>query len=182
MRKQLFVGGLSAGALVSSLMLDTGDMSAPTRRRDIDHVGMYDIVMEIDGVTVGKFDSVSGLSTEVRAVEGTPPDAPAGAVVLKRAGASTAGNVTLGGGDVASKDMKDWWDLARTGAIDSTTGEPTYKRDVDIVVYDNQGNKLRCWGLSGCWPSKWKFADLDGKGGDVTAEEIEFVVEEMHVK
>jgi len=182
MRKQLLIGGLSAGAVVGSLLVDTGDMSAPTRRKDIDHVGMYNLIVEIDGVSVGRFESVSGLSMEIKPAEEISASTSGEPMVTKRPGATTAGNVTLAGGWLATKELWDWWEKARASTKDPASPDLDPKRNFAVVVYDYQGNELRRWDLMGCWPTKWKFPQLDGKGGDIAVEEVEFVVEELITK
>lgn len=54
---------------VGALLLAGACLSAPTRRKDIDHVGVYSFKVEIEGVTVGTFSSVSGLEAETEVIE-----------------------------------------------------------------------------------------------------------------
>jgi len=143
----------------------------PTRRKDIDHVGLYNFVVEISGISVARFKNVSGLSTEVKVIEFQDGD---DLILRKRPGRSSCGNITLKKGYLATKELWDWWENVKNGQYD--------RRSISIVLYDNMQNETRRWNLMGCWPCKWKFADLDGKGDDVAAEEIEFVVEELFVK
>jgi phage tail-like protein len=172
MRKQLVVGGLSAATVAGSMMAGpTSDLFAPTRRKDIDHVGLYNFVVEISGVSVARFNAVAGLTTEVKVIEFQDGD---DLILRKRPGRSSCGNITLKKGYLATSELWDWWENVKNGQYD--------RRSISIVLYDNMNNETRRWNLMGCWPSKWKFADLDGKGDDVLAEEIEFVVEELFVK
>jgi len=50
-------------------------------------------------------------------------------------------------------------------------------RLVELVGYDVHGRESARFSLSGAWPCKWKRWTLDGKGGDVTIEEVELAVD-----
>lgn len=172
MRKQLIVGGLSAATVAGTMVVGpTGDLFAPTRRKDINQVGMYSFAVKISGVSVARFKSVSGLSTEVKIIEFQDGD---DLILRKRPGRSSCGNITLKKGYLASKELWNWWEQVKAGQY--------ARRSMTIELIDNMNNTVREWQLQGCWPAKWKFSDLDSTGTDVAAEEIEFAVEELFVK
>ena len=142
----------------------------PTRRAELDHVGAYNFMVEIGGVSAGYFKGVDGINAEIEVIEFQDGD---DTTLRKRPGRSKFGDVTLKKGYIVTPDLQDWWKQVRNGEYP--------RRDISIVLYDNMTNEIRRWNLFGCWPKQWKINSLDGKGNDVVTEEITFVVENMEI-
>ena len=142
----------------------------PTRRQELDHVGAYNFMVEISGVSAGYFKGIDGLNAEMEVVEFQDGD---DLTLRKRPGRSKFGDVTLKKGYIVTADLQEWWKMCRNGQYD--------RRDISIILNDNAGNEVRRWNLYGCWPKQWKVNAFDGKGNDVVTEEITFVVEDMEI-
>jgi len=142
----------------------------PTRRAALDHVGAYNFMVEISGVSAGYFKGVDGINSEIEVIEFQDGD---DLFLRKRPGRAKFGDVTLKKGYIVTADLQDWWRACRDGQYD--------RRDISIVLNDNAGNEIRRWNLYGCWPKQWKINSLDGKGNDPVTEEITFVVEDLQI-
>ena len=143
-------------------------MPAKEKRRQFDPIGAYNYAVEVDGIVSARFQSVSGLSTEIKVIEYNDGDDDLG---RKMPGQTNYGNITLKRGYIANKDMWTWWKAVRDGTAS--------RKEVSIILYDNTANELMRWNLHGCWPCKWKLSDMSGKADDLTTEELEFVVEDV---
>jgi len=142
----------------------------PTRRAELDHVGAYNFMVEISGVSAGYFKGIDGLNSEMEVIEFQDGD---DLTLRKRPGRSKFGDVTLKKGYIVTADLQEWWKMCRAGQYD--------RRDISVILNDNAGNEVRRWNLYGCWPKQWKVNAFDGKGNDVVTEEITFVVEDMEI-
>ena len=88
----------------------------PTRRVELDPVGVYNFSIEISGVNAGYFQSVSGLGAEIEVVEFQDGD---DLRLRKRPGRERFDDVTLKKGYIVTSDLQDWWSAARgDGAYD----------------------------------------------------------------
>ena len=141
-----------------------------THRADVDHLGSYNFMVEISGVSAGYFKGVDGLNAEIEVIEFQDGD---DLFLRKRPGRSKFGDITLKKGYVVTNDLQDWWDACRRGIYD--------RRDISIILNDNAAQEVRRWNLFGCWPKQWKVNGFDGKANDVVTEEITFVVEDMQI-
>ena len=153
---------------VGALLLAGACLSAPTRRKDIDHVGQFNFKVEIEGVTAGQFKNVDGLEAETEVVEYQDGDDP---IVRRRPGRSKYSNLTLTRGRANSLLFDEWRQNIMAGVLTKKSGA--------ITLIDDAGRELMRYNFFEAWPSKWRFTDLDGKGGDLTVEEIELAVEQI---
>ena len=142
----------------------------PTRRVELDHVGAYNFMVEISGVSAGYFKGVDGLKAELEVIEFQDGD---DLFLRKRPGRAKFGDVTLKKGYIVTQDLQDWWRAARDGQH--------IRKTISIALFDNAGTQVRAWDLYECWPKSWKVNAFDGKGNDVVTEEITFVVEDMRI-
>ncbi len=156
---------------IGALVVGGALLAAPDRRAELDHVGTYNFMVEISGVSAGYFKGVDGLSAEMEVVEFQDGD---DLFLRKRPGRAKFGDVTLKKGYLGSPDLQEWWGAIRDGQYD--------RRDISIHLEDRRGRAVRTWNLFGCWPKQWKVNGFDGKGNDVVTEEITFVVEEMLIE
>lgn len=135
-------------------------------RRDFDHVGNFNFLMEIDGVTSGAFKSVDGLSAEVAVIEIQDGN---DLVRRKRPGQRKFGNITLKRGYVEDNKLYEWFMRTLEGKVE--------RKSVSIILNNSFGDEVVRYNLFECWPCKWKGFSLDGKADDVAIEELELVVE-----
>lgn len=127
----------------------------------------FKFVVEIDGFASAGFQKCSELSAEIAKVEynegGTLiPD--------KSPGRVTYTDVTLERGVTVEQDFYDWFvDVADTSANTGSI-DPAYKRTVDIIQQDRDGNALRRWRLFNAWPQKFTAGEWDNDADENTIE------------
>jgi len=138
------------------------------RDSNLDKEANYFFLVELDGVSAGAFKGVDGLSIEQEVIEyqdGTDP------LVRKRPGRVKYGDITLGKGYVAGSVLNDWIEAARFG------GEVFVRKNMSIILLDEQSNEVKRWNCFDTFPRSWKLTPLDGKSGDILMEELVIVIE-----
>jgi phage tail-like protein len=93
--------------------------------------------------------------------------------VRKLPGLVKYGNVTLKWGITDSMDLYNWRKLVEEGKMNDA------RRNLAIILQDEEGNDKARWEFNDAWPSKYDAPDLDGKGSDVAIETLEIVHEGM---
>lgn len=129
--------------------------------------------VEIDGLDIAWFQSVSGLEQEVGIVEqhegGNPNVADQSPGKIKNT------PITLVAGVTVNSDLWDWWQLV----VDATTGlglpDEQYKRTVVISQLDRDGTVLKRWTLAKAWPHKYTGGEWDAKSEENVVESIVLV-------
>ena len=139
----------------------------PTRRYGLDPVGNYNFY--VDGISLGIFSAVEGLSVEVEMIEYRVSDQPN--IPRYRPGTTKYGRITLKRGFLPNFDFILWMEDITSGLYE--------RKDAGIQLQDNAGNINMIWNLYRCLPSKWSLGGFDGKGNEVIAESIELAVEEI---
>jgi phage tail-like protein len=84
----------------------------PRRRAELDHVGAYNFLIEINGVTTGAFKGVEGLESETEVIEFQNGE---DLILRKRPGRTKYSNITLKRGVIADSELQDWWKAVRNG-------------------------------------------------------------------
>lgn len=134
----------------------------------------FSFEIDIDGVaTKVRFQEVTGLDAESRAIEFRHGDNPAFSTI-KMPGIRKFSNVTLKRG-VFAKDQRffDWY---------QSVGRDTAKRStVTIKLLDESGAPTMTWTLVNAWPTKISSANLNAAGNDVAVETIELAHEGLTV-
>lgn len=141
-------------------------MSFTDMRRGFDHVGNYNFIVEIDGISAGAFKGVDGLSAEVAVIDFQDGH---DMVLRKRPGRAKYGDITLKRGYVEDQSLYKWFMAVAEGKVQ--------RKSVSIILLNNNGDEVVRYNLFEAWPSKWKGFSLDGKADDVSVEEITFCVE-----
>ncbi len=137
-------------------------------RRPHDHVGNFNFKVEIEGVTVGAFKAVSGLDSETEVVEYQDGD---DIILRKRPGRTKYSNITLKRGYVTNQELWKWRKGVVEGKVDRKSGS--------VILCDDKGEEVLRYNFFEAWPCKWKGFELDGKGSDTMAEEVELAVERL---
>lgn len=137
-------------------------------RRTRDHIGQYNFVVEIEGVTVGRFKAVEGLDSETEVIEYQDGD---DLTLRKRPGRTKYSNVTLKRGymDEGQDELWIWRKKVIEGKVERKSGS--------VILQNDHGKNIVRYNFFEAWPCKWKGWDLDGKGTDVVTEEVELAVE-----
>jgi phage tail-like protein len=143
-----------------------------------DPIKAYRFRIEVDGFVRAGFSSCSGLSRDTAIIgyrEGGMNETE-----QKSGGQSSFPDVTLSRGQIAGTpgefDMLDWdatqFDLSILGA----PGE--YRRDMDVVQYDNFGSETRRWRLINCIIKTMKpMSDLNAQGNENSMESLTLAYE-----
>lgn len=140
----------------------------PSRRKELDHLGAYNFEIEINGVNVGAFKSIKGLSCTIEVAEFQNGS---DLRKRKRPGQPKYGDITLEKGYIANKELEDWWNNTINGKYD--------RRDISIILRDNMQNEVVRWNCYECFPISWELSAFDGKGNDLVTETLKFATEEV---
>jgi phage tail-like protein len=128
--------------------------------------------VEIDGVTQAGFSEVS-IPDSTSEVIGHREGTDAASTLRKQAGLITNGNLVLKWGITASMELYNWRKVVEQGKLS------TARKNVSVVLMDEENNEAARWNFTNAWPSKYKGPDLNGKGNEVALETLEIVFETM---
>lgn len=143
-----------------------------------DPIKAYRFRVEVDGFVRAGFNQMSGLSRDTAIVEYR--EGGMNETAQKSAGLSSFPNVTLSRGQIAGTpgefDMLEWdaeqFDLGVLGH----PGE--YRRDLDVIQYDNTGAETRRWRLINVLIANMKpMSDLQGLGNENSMESMTLAYE-----
>jgi conserved hypothetical phage tail region protein len=146
-------------------------MSAKSTNQRRDPYGNYRFRVEISGITQAGFSEVNipeSASEVVEHREGTDPTS-----VRKQAGLTSYGNLVLKWGLTASMELYNWRKSIEQGKLS------TSRRNISVVLLDEEGNDAARWEFTNAWPSKYKAPDLNAKGNDIAIETLEIVFESI---
>ena len=128
--------------------------------------------VEIDGIAQANFCEViipDSTSEVIEYREGTE----AVSNTRKQAGSVTYGNLVLRWGLTASMELYNWRKMVEQGKINYL------RRNLSVILLDEEGNDSARWDFTNAWPSKYKAPDLNAKGNDVAIETLEIAFESM---
>jgi phage tail-like protein len=120
--------------------------------------------IEVNGVTIGHFQDVSGLTWETEVVE--QPEGGLNDRLHKLMGQTKFTNLVLKNGLTNSKELWNW----RMGVLNSRSN---VRRDGYVVLTDEGGNELARWNFTQGWPSKWEGPALSAGSSAITVETVE---------
>lgn len=133
---------------------------------------MFKFQIEVDGVIIGGFNDVSGLTSD-----GQVGDYREGSRVQevgrKLPGLRKYGNITLKRGWTQSKKFLNWCNAAVHGEIKRMNGV--------IVLLDELHQPKMRWMFHGGWPSKIEAPALNGSANEVVIETLEITHEGVQI-
>lgn len=138
----------------------TGERTDPFRT--------FNFRVEIDGVSVGSFSEVSGLSSDGDSVdyrEGT--DIPL--TVRKLVGLRKYSNITLKRGYTQNTELWDWYKNIVNGLAD--------RRNGTVILMDEERNDVMRWNFENAWPNKIEGPSMKATGNEVAIESVELIHE-----
>ena len=141
----------------------------PMTRTWLDHAGDFGFVVSIEGMEVGAFTKVEGLTVQVEPIEYQHSD---DITPRKRMGRIKVENVRLVKGYVATDVLYKWCE-------DAMKGDVSRKSMSIVLLGDDRASEVARYNLFEVWPTKWSGFKLDGKGQGALVEEIELVVEQI---
>ena len=120
----------------------------------------------IDGVEIGLFTAVSGLSLEYDVVEFNTVSNDGKKLLIKRPGRPKYAEVVLKRGYSPDKKLYDWFNDVVKAA------KPLERKTGSIVLYDRNHKEQARFNLNACWPSKLNVSDLSAGGDEVMIEDV----------
>lgn len=122
----------------------------------------------VDGVDVGSFSEVSGLSSDGEATdyrEGTDVSL----TVRKLPGLRNYNNVTLKRGITQSDALWSWYENIVNGVDD--------RRNCVIILMNEERNDVIRWSLENAFINRYEVSTLNASGNEVAMETVELVHE-----
>jgi phage tail-like protein len=139
----------------------------------IDPFRGFNFRVEIDGVTVGSFSEVGGLSSDGDAVEYRNGD-DVRLSVRKLPGLRKFANITLKRGYTTNDELWKW----RANIV---AGKPD-RRHGAIILMDEERKDVLAWEFEDGWLHKIDGPVLNAKGNEVAIEAVEIVVESVNLR
>lgn len=133
----------------------------------------FNFQLEIDGVPLGAFSEVSGLTAEGDAVdyrEGTD----ASPSVRKLTGLRKYPNITLKRGYTQDKSLWQWHQNIVNGVPD--------RRDVTIILLNEQRIPVLRWHAESAWINKIEGPSFKAAGNEIAMESVELVHEGLSIE
>ena len=127
--------------------------------------------VEIDGIDQGGFREVAIADSSQDAIEyreGTHPP-----TLRKLPGLVKSGNVTLKWGVTDSMDLYKWRKAVEDGKTSAN------RKNMAIVLMDEEGKEKARWNFSNAWPTKYDPADLNATANEIAIETLEIAHEKM---
>lgn len=117
----------------------------------VDPFSAYNFVVEVEGIQVGGFTSVSGLQAraEVRSVR----EGGVNTTEYKLAGPITYSDLTLEAGITAQDPMWTWYKATLDGHV--------LRKNGTIYLMDRNGQRAVWWNFFNAWPTEWQGPSLD---------------------
>jgi phage tail-like protein len=124
--------------------------------------------IEVDGVEIGTFQEVSGLSVQMKIEEIT--EGGNNDFTHKMPGPLTWPNITLKRGVTRSDELFEWFNqvsatVSRAGGLE--------RRNGSITALDEHRDQVRQWNFTGAVPVRWKGPDFSASGNGIAVEELE---------
>jgi len=86
------------------------------------------------------------------------------------------GNVVLRRGVIGSLNLYHWFNQIRDGDVNG------YRTVVIHLQNEDRTQVVMTWKLLRAWPARYKSPDLNGKGQDVSIEELELAYERLEIE
>jgi len=131
----------------------------------------FRFLLEIDDITQAGFREVTVPDSTQDPIEYREGNEPITA--RKLPGLIKYGNVSLKWGITDSFDLYDWRKMVEDGNIKKA------RKNVAIVVLDDEGNQAARWEFSQAWPTKYDAPDLNATANEIAIETLEIAHEKM---
>ncbi|HEY0075119.1 MAG TPA: phage tail protein [Abditibacteriaceae bacterium] len=131
----------------------------------------FNFRIQIDGIEVGGFSEVSGLSTETDVIEYRNGDE--GTTVRKLPGLTKFPPIVLKRGLTNRKEIWEWRKKVLDGKTQRLSGA--------IVLLNEAREPAVTWNFYNAWPRKWEGPTINAKNNEVAIETLEIVHEGLSV-
>lgn len=136
-------------------------------RRENDPFASFNFLVESGGLLRAGFNECTGLNQETDAIEYREGNEDI--TVRKLPGLKKYGNITLKRGVAVGQDFLEWRKSVESGDID--------RREISIILLDEQRNEKVRYNLTNAWPSKWTGPELKAGANEIAVESMELSVE-----
>jgi phage tail-like protein len=133
----------------------------------------FNFQLEIDGVPLGAFSEVSGLTAEGDAVD-YRDGVDVQQNVRKLPGLRKYTNITLKRGYTQDKSLWQWYENIVNGQPD--------RRDVTIVLLNEARQAVLRWHAENAWINKIEGPSLKAAGNEIAMESVELVHEGLTIE
>ena len=137
-------------------------------RRPFDHIGAFNFLLEIEGVTQGAVLSVDGITARtdvVRFKDGSDT------VVRQRPGRNHTDNIIVRRGYTNNDELFNWYDVVRDGRVERKSGS--------IIIAGDDASEITRFNFYDAWPTKAEGFSLDGKGNGTNIESYTLTIERL---
>jgi phage tail-like protein len=131
--------------------------------------GKFRFMVEVDGLSLAQFQTVSGLHHEIEAVE--YQEGGVNDRLHKLPGQGRYPNLVLKVGYVDNRLLENWHrDFTNTpGKVGRKNGS--------IVLLNDDGTEAARWNFTQAWPVKWEGPELDASQNAILVESVEIAHE-----
>jgi phage tail-like protein len=127
-------------------------------------------LLEVDGVEIGVFRSVSGLSINVETED--VHEGGENGYAHKLLGRMTWSNLVFKRGITQGDSLFEWINQVSGEGL-ATNGNKVAKHTGAVTVIGYDGSRLRSWNLVGVLPVRWSGPTFDSESNTVLEEELE---------
>jgi phage tail-like protein len=131
-------------------------------------------LLEVDGVEIGMFQSVSGLQVSVQTEELV--EGGQNGFTRKLPSRMEWPNIVLSRGLIQSDNLFEWISKA-SGEGFAAAGNKLQRCTGAITALASDGTRLRAWNLANCFPVRWKGPEFNVTSNDALSEELEITHE-----
>ena len=143
-------------------------MPSGARTPDPPFVGAF--MLEIDGLEIGRFTEITGLSVQMEVEE--VKEGGNNEATIKLPGRLTWPNIVLKRG-ITDNDSLMQWILACSGEGLTGEGNKVTRRNGRISLLDATAAPVRTWNITAAMPVKWTGPQLSAGGNSLATEELE---------
>jgi phage tail-like protein len=127
----------------------------------------YNFLIEIDNISRGAFQEVSGLESTIEVIEYR--EGGDTSMTRKLPGRASFGNLTLKRGVTDDVELYEWHKTVRDGGTD--------RRNGSIVQLDRNREEVARWNFREGWITKLTGPDFKAEGNEIAIETVEIVHE-----
>lgn len=127
-------------------------------------------IFEVDGVTIGTFQEISGLELTVGVTE--HEEGGQNGFVHKFPGRTSWPNIVLKAG-VTNSDALFQWVSRSSGDGFATNGNKLTRNTGAITAMGTDGKRLRAWNVQEAFPVRWSGPRFSAGGNEPLQEELE---------
>lgn len=129
--------------------------------------------IEIDGVSLGQFQEVSGITLERQVIEHAATTPGGKEEIKKLPGPKKVGDITLKRGLTDDDALYQWMMEVMDGKLDAA------RRNGSIVAYDTEYQEVVRWNFVNGWPSKWEAPSHKANSTEVALESLTLAIEHI---